>query len=65
MNQQRSGNRLAAILWFVAAGLAFVAFGISFIKDGGRNWSVGISGVFCMGMGFGAWARSQRQAPPG
>ena len=65
MNQQASGTRLAAILWFVAAGLAFIAFGLSFVKDSGRNWSVGIGGLFCMTMGIATWSKYKSQSPSG
>jgi hypothetical protein len=54
-----SGKRLAAILWFVAAGLAFLAVGIRFMVDGELNWAVGAGGLFCLVMGIAALSRSQ------
>lgn len=64
MVDQASGNRLAAIRWFVAAGLAILAVGIRFTGDTDPNWSVAAGGLFCLVMGISAWSRGRRQPPP-
>ena len=63
MTDQKSGTRLAAILWFVAAALAFIAAGISFLPPRDFNWSVAAGGLFSLAMGVSAWSRS-RPGPP-
>ena len=63
MAQQAKGLRLAATLWFVAAGLALLAFGVRYTSDREMNWSVGAGGLFCLVMGISALARA-RSTPP-
>jgi hypothetical protein len=57
------GKRLAAVLWFVAAGLAFIAVGIRFLADREPKWTVAAGGLFCLVMGFASWPRSQPPPP--
>lgn len=63
MADQTSGKRLAAILWFLAAGLAFLAVGIRLAADRDPKWSVAAGGLFCLVMGIATWPR-RGQAPP-
>lgn len=63
MADHAPGNRLVAILWFVAAGLAFLAVGIGLAADRDPKWSVAAGGLFCLVMGIATWSR-RGQAPP-
>lgn len=58
MTNQASGKRLAAILWFVAAGLAFVALALSLGRGREPNLTAAGGGLFCLVMGIMLW-RSQ------
>ena len=62
MPVERSGKRTAAILWFVAAGLAIIAAVISYLDDRGVNWTMAGGALFCLFMGLAAKRGSQ--APP-
>ena len=60
---EKSGKRTAAILWFVAAGLAFIGAVISFLNDRGVNWTMAGGALFCLVMGLLA-AKRGRPEPP-
>ena len=63
MPVEKAGKRTAAILWFVAAGLAFIAAVISYLDDRGVNWTMVGGALFCLAMGLLA-ARRGRQVTP-
>ena len=63
MPVEKSGKRLAAVLWFVAAGLAVIAAVISYLDDRGVNWTMAGGALFCTAMGLLA-AKRGRQVPP-
>ena len=60
---EKSGKRVAAILWFIAAGLAFIGAVISYLDDRGVNWTMAGGTLFCLVMGVLASTRG-RPAPP-
>jgi hypothetical protein len=64
MADRASNQRLTAILWFVAAGLAFAAVGIRFTGDADPNWGVAAGGLFCLAMGIAAWSKRAQPPPP-
>jgi hypothetical protein len=63
MPVEKPKKHLAAILWFVAAGLAIVAAVISYLDDQGVNWTMAGGALFCLIMGLLA-AKRGRQIPP-
>lgn len=64
MVNPKSGSRLTAILWFVAAGLALIAICIRFFNDGEMNWPLVGGGLFCLVMGIVALSQSRQPRPP-
>jgi hypothetical protein len=59
-SDRRSGLRLAAGLWFVAAVLALIAVGIRVGRGREINWGVAAGGVFCVVMGVSAVTRARK-----
>lgn len=59
-----SGQKLAASLWFVAAGLSLTAAIIRYTNGEGWAWAPLAAAVFLAAMGWGAWKRAKAPAPP-
>jgi hypothetical protein len=64
MNNRSNKNRLIALLWFVAGGLAIIALSIRYFSDRELTWSLVAGGLFCLIMGASAWRRNTPQSPP-
>jgi hypothetical protein len=54
-----SGLRLAAVLGFVAAGLALTAALISWSKDGKLEWGLFAGAAFMVALGWSSLRRSK------
>ena len=58
-----SGQKLAAILWFVAAALSLTAAIIRYTNGEGWAWAPLAAAVFLGAMGWNAWKRARGPAP--
>ena len=59
MSDASKGKRLAAVLYFVAAGLAFTAgLGGFFSERQDISWGTAAAGLFCVAMGVSTWRRA-------
>jgi hypothetical protein len=54
MADARSGKKLQAVLWFIAAALALIAFGIRIFGEGNARWTLAAGALFCLFMGISA-----------
>ncbi|MFN2385105.1 MAG: hypothetical protein ABR576_02255 [Thermoanaerobaculia bacterium] len=59
-----SGQKLAAILWFTAAGLSLAAGVIRYANGEGVAWVPFAAALFLGAMGSIAWKRARRSAAP-
>lgn len=58
MSENR-GSILAAILGFVAAGLALIAAAIGYSRDGNVEWSLIAGALFMAALGWGSLQRAK------
>jgi len=59
------GSLLAAILGFVAAGLALIAAAIGYSRDGKVEWSLLAGALFMAALGWASLQRSKSSGGPG
>lgn len=59
--EKRSGKRLAAILWLVAAVLALTAAALRYFGEGQIKWGYLAATLFMAAMGFSMLRQSRRE----
>jgi TRAP-type C4-dicarboxylate transport system permease small subunit len=59
MAEGKAGTRLAAILWFVAGGLAWLAVVVRYARRDEVSWAWAAAGLLFLIMGFAALKRSR------